>query len=279
MRKALIAAGGLALALTLGGCGDNGIGGTASPVFDNAQSLVAEAKEKTTDAETSKFTFEMDVAGQKMTGNGAGRYEAGNSAMSMTMDMGGQQTEMRFVGNTMYFKMPGGMPGMDPNKPWVKITAGGDDPLSKMLGEMDQLIEQNDPSKILEQIGKAGTITESGETQLDGQDATHYKINLELAKMADQLPAGMTQDSLKQLEKSGVKSMPIELWLNSENLPMQFVMDMTELTKAVSEQSGGAAPAGRSVMTMKYSDWGAPVDVAVPPADQVSDFQMPAKPN
>ncbi|MGH3517071.1 MAG: hypothetical protein ACRDQ7_06555 [Haloechinothrix sp.] len=279
MRKTLIAAGGLALALTLGACGGNGIGGTASPVFDDAQSLAAAAKEQTADAKTSKFTFDMDVAGQKITGNGAGRYEAGNSAMTVIMDLGGQQMEIRYVGKTMYIKMPQAMPGMDPSKPWIKFAAGGDDPYSQMLGDMDQLIEQNDPSKILEQIGDAGTITESSETQLDGQDARYYKIDLDMAKLVDQLPGGLSEEMLTELEGTGVKSLPVELWLNSDNLPMQFVMDMSELMKAVAQDTGQPAPSGKSVITMKYTDWGAPVDIEAPPADQVSEFEMPAQPN
>jgi hypothetical protein len=221
----------------------------------------------------------MDMGGgQQMTGQGEGRYEGEDSAMTMTMDMGGQQMEMRFVDKALYLKMPEGMPGADPGKPWIKIEPGGDDPMSRALGDMDQMADQNDPRKILEQVEKAGTITATNEdAELDGQDATHYTVDLELAKIAEDNPGGMPEETLREIQEAGVDTIPMELWLNDDDLPIQVVMDLSELVSAAAESSGQEAPQGIGAMTMKYTDWGADVDVTAPADDEIGE--MPTMPN
>ncbi|MQA10088.1 MAG: hypothetical protein GEU98_16340 [Pseudonocardiaceae bacterium] len=274
MRKTAIAAAGFVLALALGGCGETTTG-TASPVFDNAQNLAQAAKTETSKSKSSKFTFEADMMGQKMTGKGEGRYAGADSAIAMTMDAAGQQMEMRFVDQTIYIKMPQGTPGANPAKPWMKITPGGNDPMSKMLGDMGQMAEQNDPSKMLEQIEKSGTITKSEETQLAGAKTTHYWIKLDLAKLAGQAPAGMSKQSLEQMRKAGVDSLPMQLWMNQDNLPVKVEMDMTAMIAQAAKQAGQQAPQGKAQMSMRYTDWGAKVAVEAPPTSQVGEFNMP----
>ncbi|OZM73704.1 hypothetical protein CFN78_09330 [Amycolatopsis antarctica] len=281
MRKTAIAAGGFALVLALSACGggDNGtdqaspaIGG-GSALFGNAQELVQAAESKTQNSKSSKFSMDMSMAGMTIAAKGEGRYDGENSAMSMTMDMMGQQIEMRFVDRAMYMKMPQGMGGTA-DKPWIKISADGTDPMSQQMGgQFDQLTEQSDPTKMLEYIKQAGTITNSETTQLDGQETTHYSIDLDFDKMIDLAPGGLEKEQAEQMRgKIGV--IPMELWLNSEQLPVQITMDMGAITKAAMEAAG--APAGgaptEGKMTMKYSDWGAEVDVAAPPADQVGEM-------
>lgn len=276
MGKKAIVAGCLALGLALTGCSQS-TPGKASPAFGNAQELALAAKSETAKTKSARFTFEMNMMGQKVTGGGAGRFDGADTAMSMTMDVFGQQMEMRFVDKAMYMKLPQGMPGMGQSKPWVKVPADGNGPMSKMLGGTDQMLEQNDPSKTLEQIQKAGRITRSEQTQLDGQPVTHYWVDLQLAKLAGQVPGGMSGQSLEGMRKAGIESIPVQLWLNQDNLPVQFTTDMTAVMKTAAEQAGQQLPGGmRMSMTMKYHDWGAEVNVQPPPADQVGE--MPSMP-
>ncbi|WP_199432454.1 hypothetical protein [Qaidamihabitans albus] len=282
MRKTALAASGFALVLALGACGGNEEGGTASPVgesgsgsgtslFADAQELVDAASQKTEQSKSSKFSLEMDMGGQQITASGEGLYDGANTAMSMTMDAQGQSMEMRFVDRTMYIKMPEEMSGSTGGKPWIKISPDGSDPMSQAIGPMfDQMAEQNDPSKTLEQIQQAGTITNSEKTTLDGQDVTHYWIDLDFAKLADQAPGNLTPEQVQQLAGK-IDKLPMELWLNGDQLPVQVTMDMG----AIAEAAG--APGQGGSMVMKYTDWGAPVDVQAPPADQVGE--MPAMPN
>lgn len=284
MRKTALAAGGFALVIALSACGGKeggqasapAAGGDASALFGNAQELVQAATAKTSEKKTSKFSMEANAMGQQMTMKGEGRYEGDNTALSMTMNGPTGEMEMRFVDKAMFIKLPKGdaaSSAMSGGKPWVKISQGGNDPISKMLGgSFDQMTKQSDPAKTFEQVQKAGTITKSEKTQLDGQEATHYSINVDMAKAAaESSVTGLPKDLADKVKGT----MPMELWLNSDQLPMQVTMDMTEVMKSMGVP-GGENAGGKT--TIKYTDWGAPVNVEAPAADQVGEFKMPEMP-
>lgn len=263
MRKALIAAGALALALTVGACGDEDTGsptgdtGTGQTggagVFNDAQSLVDAAKEGASTAKSAKFTMEGNVAGQKLTATGAGVFAGSESRMQMTMEVMGKSVEMRQIGTTMYIKMPSGAAGADPGKPWMKMDLGG------IPGVSEQL-DRSDPTKLLQYLVEAGAeIKGSEQGQVDGQQVTTYKLEVDTAKMMEKMGGGTGQ-----APPAGMEKLPVELSINSENLPVLVSMDMGDTM---------------GKLTMKYSDWGTAVTVEEPPADQVGDMgSMPGMP-
>jgi hypothetical protein len=279
LRKTALVAGGFALVLALTACGGGSTTGTALPtsgqdkagstsLFSDPLQLVAAAKAGTEKSKSAKFSMEMTAAGLAITANGQGRFDGANTAMSMTMNLLGQQMEMRVIGGDMYMQMPESMrASLGSTKPWTKVSLAASSAPGNSMGDYNQLAEQNDPSKMLEQIQKAGTITKSDSTTLNGQPANHYTIDVDFAKLADQMPAGLPADAKDKLTGKNVH-FPMEVWLNSDQLPMQIVMDMTAIGKAV---AGDAATGktGEMKMTMKYTDWGTPVTVEAPPADQV----------
>lgn len=288
MRKALIAAGALALALTVGACGDNE-GGTPtgdngqsqntgqSGVFNDAQSLINAAKEGTAKAKTSKFTMDMTMGSMlSMKADGEAEYAGENTkmAMNMTMNMNipgagssvpkDLKMEMVMVDKTVYIKMPEGMPGADASKPWMKM------PIDQLEGgqgaQFSQSMEFSDPAKTLEMIKENGKINATEQTEVDGQPATKYSVELDFAKLAQkmgqQMPQGMNIDSV-----------PMDVYLNADNLPVQIEMNLGKIMKDVASQSGQQLPEGmdQAKMVAKYTDWGAPVNIQAPPQDQVSD--------
>lgn len=260
MRKALIAAGALALALTVGACGDEKSGSPTGGqtggqgVFNDAQSLVDAAKQGTSSAKSAKFTMDGNVAGQALKGTGAGVFAGSESKMQMNLEVMGQSIEMRQIGTTIYMKLPAGMPGADASKPWMKMDVSG------MPGVSEQM-EKSDPTKILEYMVESGAEIKSTEQgQVDGQPATIYKLEVDTAKMLEKMGGGMPG----QAPPAGMEKLPVEIALNGENLPVQVAIDM-------------GAQMGK--LTMKYTDWGAPVSVEEPPADQVGDMgSMPGMP-
>ncbi|MEU3273397.1 hypothetical protein ABZ639_21375 [Saccharomonospora sp. NPDC006951] len=269
MRKTALAASGFALVFALSACGGEGgnnASGGSGNFFDNPQELVKAASEQTQAAKTSKYEMTMSAAGMEIKANGVGRYDGENTAMSMNMEMMGQSIEIRFVDMTMYMKVPPEAAAQMGGKEWAKIDA---ESAGAQGEQFDQIAQQSDPTKTLEYIQEAGEITSSEETTLDGQKATHYKIDLDFAKIADEMgtSSGMTSEQAQQLADQ-VGTLPMELWLNEENLPLKVTMDMG----AVMEAAG--APGGESKMEMTYSDWGTEVEVEAPPADQVGE--MPA---
>lgn len=286
MRRTAFVAGGFALVIALAGCGGgsdnasgNGSGEALTSPFGSAQELVLAASAQTEKSRSSKFTLDMPVEGQELKASGEGRYDGENSALSMTVDASGEITELIMVDRVMYVKAEG-LGEATGGKPWMKISADGSDPMSMMMGKMfGELVKNTDPAKVLGQVKDAGTITRSEQAELDGQQATHYSIDLEFAKLVDQQAGmGIPQEMLdKMKEKAGDLTLPMELWLNSDQLPLQMTMDMAALNKAAEQLSGQSPPAAADAgkMIVKYTDWGAPVTIEAPPADQVGEFAMP----
>lgn len=266
-------AGGVALTLTLAGCGgqESGTpsagtdgGGSGTSLFGNVDELVGAASEQSKSKQSAQMTFDMEVAGQKLSGTGAYRTGA-NSAMKMSMNMGPQAgtVEMILIDRALYMKATEQLKaalGAAPGKDWIKITSDGTDPMSQAMAPMfEQMESQIDVSKSLEKIKQAGQITKSEATKLNGEDVTHYWITVDVAKLAanEQNPAG--KQALEAQLQQGVKTIEQELWLNSDNLPVQVVSQIP---------MPGQAGAGKA--TIGFKGWGEPVDIAAPPADTVA---------
>ncbi|MGW5720506.1 hypothetical protein ACWEVP_30345 [Amycolatopsis sp. NPDC003865] len=286
MRKTtLVAASAAVLALTLTACSGNsgtaqpaagtqaqaeGGSGLASP-FTDAIQLASASKQGTEKSKSAKFTMEGSAAGQTISATGAMAIDGANTKFSMTSTAAGETTEMRMVDKVMYIKLPAEQQKqMGTDKSWAKISADGDDPISQALGSsLSQSAEQSDPSKMLDQISKAGRIISSDQTELNGEKVNHYKVELDVAKAVDQftgsLPAA-SRDKLTEMLKGKDVKIPAELWLDKDNLPVQVTMDQGPMMQAL------GAPAGDAKFTMKYSDWGTTVDVTAPPAEQVVDL-------
>ncbi|OXM67971.1 hypothetical protein [Amycolatopsis vastitatis] len=288
MRKTTLVAAGAALVLTLTACSGNSATGTAQPAaaggqsqdggsrglaspFTDAIQLASASKKGTEQSKSVKFTMTGSAAGQTLKANGAMAFDGAQTRFSMTATAAGQTTEMRLVDQVMYIKLPAEeRKQMGTDKAWAKVSADGSDPLSQALGgALSQSAEQSDPSKMLDQISKAGRIVSSDQTELNGQKVNHYKVVIDLAKAVDQIaaqvPAAAREQVTEKLKGKDIK-IPAEVWLDEENLPVQMTMDQGPMMQAL------GAPAGDAKFTMKYTDWGTQVDVAAPPADQVVDL-------
>lgn len=279
MRKTTtLAAGTAALALVLGGCGGgddsadggnggsggseggNGETGSVGNLFQDAGKLADTASQNTSDKKSAQFDGTMSMAGQKLTYDGEGEFGK-EPKIAMNIAMGQQKTETIMVGDTMYTQVG--------KNQYMKMDAG------QLTGQGGgaQTAEMNDPTKLLDFVQKAGEITDSEQTQVGGEDATHYKVNLDFQKMADEMGA-LTGGQAAQQLKGIDADIPMQVWLNNEQLPVKMTMDMSELMKQAAQKSGGQAQQmaqGGMTMEMNYSDWGKPVNVEEPPASQVQE--------
>jgi hypothetical protein len=279
MRKTGLVAASLVLALSLTGCaskqagtpvaGDGaasgggtggGTGGNSgqSKTFD-AFGLAAAINDNSKAKQSAKIAMTMDAAGQHIKVDGAVKMDT-NPAMRMTMDMTSMKMEMILIDEVLYMKLPAGMAGgAVGGKPWVKISKDGDDPISKQMGTMlDSIDDSFDVGKQMEQLKTAGTITKQDKETLNGEQTTHYSITLDMDKMAQSSDPNVKK-AAEDATMGGLKTMDMELWANTDNLPVQITTKM--------------AVAGQSVsMKMNYTDWGKPVSITAPPADQVGEM-------
>lgn len=262
MRRIATALTAAALAAALGACSQGGTPTGSGNAGDNApitdiSSLVKTAKTSMDEKKTVTVSFE-----------GSGPMAAIYASMKCEVDVekaamgcGGGPTEMVVSADGIYMKSPQlAQLGGDPSKPWVKMPANEE--MAQQFGELGKIGD-------FEAMLPAGsTITSSTEEQVDGKDATRYEVTTDL-QQASANASEAQQAGLKILLDSGVTEIKQTVWVDADGLPLK--VDST--TPAMKVQ-GQEIP--ETQLTMRYSDWGKPVEITVPPADQVQD--MPSIP-
>ncbi|MEU0529850.1 hypothetical protein [Amycolatopsis tolypomycina] len=247
MRKAAVV---LLFALLASACSDP----PPRPAFEDARALADAATAATTSGGSAKFTTDVAVGSVRSKGQGQARFGDGGTAQVMTTDFLGEPVELRLVAGKLYAKLPEGSRD-EAGKPWTVVAADGTDSFSEVAGgSLTQLAEQNDPAHTLREIRTAGTIVAAERTNLGGVPAEHYRIDLDLARLGTDLPAGLPPDAAGRV---GGK-FPVELWLDQTHRPLQIVLNLSPIL-----------PGSEARITTRYSDWGSPVDVQPPPAGEV----------
>jgi hypothetical protein len=269
MRRLTFAVGGAAAALVaLTACGTSGTAGSAAPAapaapkIDTMSALVQLVSAKTATTHTAHVRFTATTSAGAITGTGQIDFAGTASKIQMDLDTPVGDMDMVLVGSTVYMKLPQGI--MHTAKPWITAAPGGTDPISKALSALTSEEQQNlNPAAAIAQIKGAGTITSTSKEQLDGLPTTQYTIRVDTAKL---LASKAISPQLRQtLTASGVKMpahMDYQLWVNSDNLPVQFKVAETITT------TQSATPQTIDITT-NYTEWGQPVTITAPAADQV----------
>lgn len=257
------------VAVLAAGCGSGG--GTLS------LDPVASAATKTQQTGTYAFdyTASMQVLGQQFSFSGNGQNDTTNGRMQMTMDFTGLPAQLTQNGSTaevvladkvMYLKMPflsGMLPG---GKQWMKLDlAAAAKQAGTSLGSFGQL----DPQQWLQQLLASSDTQKLGTDTVQGEQMTHYRTTIDPSEALSKVPAAQRAKAQKALQQLGVSSIPMDVWVDGTGMLRQLGLSLT-------------LGQGLQNMTMKMTydmhDFGAPVDVQVPPADQVYDA-LPALKN
>ncbi|TDB98124.1 hypothetical protein [Actinomadura sp. 7K534] len=267
---------GLALSLTgcLGGAGDK-VGEAGANLKLSAAQVLGKAAEKTGQLDTFKASMAMQMTGAadgdvSMTGGMQYQLKP-DLAYSMNFDkmtVAGQSMpgmEQRLVGRTIYMKMPmlSQLGGGSASKPWLKMSL---DELGRKSGlNVDQLLQQSrqmDPVQNTKMLTASKDAREVGKETVDGVQTTHYTGTYRLEDALAQLPADQQEVLRKGYAQTGMDSMQFDLWVDDQQLPRKMTM------------KGQQTADGVMTMTIKYRDFGKPVNIAAPPANQVTDFSQ-----
>ncbi|HSP71333.1 MAG TPA: hypothetical protein VLN26_03130 [Gaiellaceae bacterium] len=265
MRRVLPLALLAALAATAAvGCG----GATLDPV--------AQAASKTADAGSFRFSFSVDLgidlsslgtggaggsAQQSVALTGSGAYDKDARRLQASLAVEGQTFEMILDASestpAIYLRPPAGEAGLPAGKTWARIDLaqaakqGGFD-----LGALTSA--QLDPRKAVELLKEAGASARIGEEQIDGVATTHYRVVVDPKTALGDLSKSERQQAEQALKLTGISTFPVDVWV-----------DGAGMLRRVSADLGG----GNAFLSIKASldltDYGTPVTVDLPPADQV----------
>ena len=267
MRKLVIGA--MGVAAVLGACG----GGSPSPL-----AVVSRAPAQTTAAKTSKVSVTVHMAGVtglpaggvSIGGEGAFDYGAGQGTLTLDLPaVGGVnigRVDAVFAAGVVYEKLPSQFAAELGGKPWVKLD------LRSVGADVSQLGQaQSDPTAGLNYLrGVTGAVTKVGDEKVRGTDTTHYRATVDLARAAAATPEPGRTALQKLVGLFTVKTFPVEVWIDGDNRVrrLTFTFDLS----SVHVPNARTQPTGTMTMTMELFDFGTPVSVTLPPADQVTDL-------
>jgi len=203
-----------------------------------------------TDASTAHLTMSMKGGPASMTMEGDVDYSSTPPEMSMSMTnemLGEGKIEVRLVDGVMYMQMPQLGKGR-----WIKIDlAAADSPLG------GDLLKQMNPETQLKAMKDAVTKVEYvGDERVDGDSLKHYTMTVR---------SDAFRDLQGQLGKTGAGA--------TDKLPSVLTYDVwTDQDGMLRQTEVALGDLGSVTTTM--SDWGDPVDIEAPPADDV--MKMPS---
>ncbi len=253
----VIAAAGL---VTLTACGTTVTGRAVPARAGTVTDLSYLVSSRTAAEHTVHFTYAASTSAGGITGTGQAEFTPGRVALQMDVTTPIGAIGMVLAGDRLYLKLPQSL--VPTAKPWIGVDPNGTDQASKALAAIVSEEQANtDPSKTLTQIQSAGTITRTSADQVDGQPATHYVISVNTAKL---LASPAVTPQLRQLVSGSGVTMPAtivyDVWINSTNLPVRV---------GFSENVTRAGTSTKVTVDMTYTQWGAPVHIQAPPADQI----------
>ncbi|MEV7553489.1 hypothetical protein AB0N89_28080 [Amycolatopsis sp. NPDC089917] len=265
MRRTALSAVVLVLGATLGACD-----GETAVSFADARAL-ADGAAAAMEGKAAKFATEVTAGTMRSKSQGQARVARAGTALAMTTDFLGEPLELRLVDKIVFAKVPESsredVPG---GKPWVKVSDNGTvgaDPFSQVAGDsIDQLAKQNDPGRALDQVRRAGTVTESGHADLDGASTEHYRLDIDMAALGGDLPAGLSAEAVGELHGK-LGKIPMEVWLDDARQPVQIVLDLAPVLAA-----SGVPDSAMARIVTRYSDWGTQADIQAPPPEEIGEI-------
>lgn len=268
MRKTKLLVSGVALAtLVLAGCNSTATTGTpqggsntttqasGKAAFDSLRALSEAVDKQSASAQSAHVTFTGTAGAESFKGEGDFNFAGDKTAMQMTMDTPEGAVTILLVDDTIFVKTP---QEVEPGKTWIRVDLTGDNPIAKAMGGSLDQVKNSDPRETLKQLAESGQIKSVKEEELEGKKTSHYSIEVDVAKLQDKA-LGMDTAAIAELEKSGVKTIPVELWVNEENLPVRFVTEIP-------------AAGQKAKVQADYSDWGKKVEITAPPAAEVAEL-------
>jgi hypothetical protein len=275
----------LAPLLLVAACATESEEGTVVLQTGAAVDALRAAPEAVTEAGTAAFemTMTMSAAGERYELTATGAADAAAGQVEMEMDLGsmlsglaeasgetipqGLDEPIRFVidGTTVYLRMPI-LDVLTGSSNW--LSASPED-LGQDAGSLGLGAGAFDPAALLDVLrGVADDVTEAGTDTVRGVATTKYTATISLADALAQAPADQRERLQAQLDQLGTDaSMPVTVWVDEDGLPRRMTMDLTGLAGPGTDAEGAAV-----AITIEYFDYGEPVDIQIPPADEVTPF-------
>jgi hypothetical protein len=273
--KTVVALGAIAAALLVAGCG-----GSSSSSSNAAGVNVVRAAYVSSSGAGYQIAMKVtgNAAGHTINVSGAGAFDQAAHAGQLTMNIrrptiGGENLQINAVilGEHFYLKLPASLAGkISRGKPWLELDLSG---IGKRVGIRGlSLLADNpggNPAQFLRLLRAAstGSVQTLGRQTIDGVGTTGVRATIDLAKVADTLPASQQPSAslaIASIEKvTGLHYLPIEAWVDSSNHVRRIVL---------SETGHVAGQPFSEKVQLEFVKYGPEPLPAAPPADEVTNM-------
>jgi hypothetical protein len=256
----------------------------------SAADALKQASDKTTAVNTTKVSVTFDASGVPgvdkvdLTIDGAIDNQAQRSTFTVDLSqlaaslpsmpasaisslLGDGKVDVVTDGGNVYVKLGGlaSILGATSNKSWIEISGAG--------AAKDAGTSVADGTALLKLLESAGGVTKVGSEQVRGTDTTHYSASLDLATALSQLSADDRAQAEDQLGRVGIDpssvKVPVDVWIDNDGLVRRVRVGVQPSS---GETPSNATAGANGTLTIEFYDFGQPVAVTVPSADQV--FQV-----
>ena len=271
-RFAAVTAVGATLVLSLTGClGESGDSSAGGGVQLTAAQVLEKASQKTSQVDSYKADITMNVGTPQGAMNMHSMAQVRikpSMAFNMTVDkmtMGGQSLplgamQLLYLDKVIYLKSAQ-LSQATGGKTWLKIDLT--DQARQAGFDLDTLLNQSqqaNPAEQTKMLTASKDVREVGEETINGVKTTHYTGSMTVEEALAKLDAKTRAELGKAYREMGGTKIKFDLWADDQQLPRKLT------TKVPTAE-------GTMTMTMVYLDYGKPVNVNPPPAEQVGDFK------
>ena len=174
-----------------------------------------------------------------------------------------------FDETAVYLRMPRLVEVAPAAKRWVKLDVQSLEAQPGLdLSGADQLGQAN-PTQLLSLLESLeGSIENLGPDEVRGLPATHYRVTINMSKLASTAPAeqqALLEGQLEKFAQLGLDAVPVDVWIDDEGR----VVAMSS-TIAIPDTGTGASTIAFSV---ELYDFGAPVEIKTPAPKRVSSIE------
>lgn len=257
IKRPVSAVAAIAFAAGLAACSSsgntNGQGTAGGPTPSTAPQLGAKLVSAYRSITSAHLDLSFDIAGVTVTGSGDEKVSHGQlTALDLKESLPtGGQIEIIHVDGKTYAKLPSS--ANTSGKPYVLVTPQSSNPIVQQLaGSLNTALSAASIKTYSVFVHAAKSLKVDGSETINGVHTTHYTVVVDVSKVPT-----TSALSKQALQASGIKTLPVDLWIDDQGRPVKVTENITIEGKSL-----------HVVGTM--SKYNQPVTITAPPASQVS---------